>query len=92
MEFELLDERDESLKHHPKAVILHGFSPAQIKAFVSAYRANGALPQNAAFAVPTEQSVKRPLGDVLNGILEDAEEARKRKRKPKRVRRKPRLL
>ena len=81
MEFERLDERDETLKHHPKAIILHGFSPAQVKAFVAAYRANGALPQNAAFAVTTEQSVKRPLGDVLNGILEDAEEARKRKRK-----------
>lgn len=85
MEFEILDERDETLKHRPKAIILHGFTPAQIKAVVSAYRANRSLPQNAAFAVATEQSVQRPLGDVLDGILEDAAEARERKQKRRRL-------
>ncbi len=85
MQFERLDERDESLKDHPKAIILHGFTPAQIKAVVSAYRADRSLPQNAAFAVATEQSVKRPLGDVLDDMLQDAADARERKRRKRKL-------
>jgi hypothetical protein len=55
-----------------KAILLHGFSPAQVHAVVRAYRSHAELPQDAAFAVVTEQSSRRRLGDVVAELQEEA--------------------
>ncbi len=72
---------DESGEQNGKAVILHGFSPAQLHAVVEAYRAQETLPQDVAFATVTPESGRRRLRDVVRDLREDARAAAKRRAK-----------
>ena len=73
-----LDKDDDQGAADGKAIIVHGFSPAELHAFVKKYRAQEDLPQDVAFAMMTEQSAARPLGDVVAELQQDAKAARLR--------------
>jgi hypothetical protein len=79
--YEKVEPTDDSGEERHKVVILHGFSPAQLHAFVDAYRANEGLPQDVAFATVTPESGRRRLRDVVRDLREDARAAARRRRR-----------
>jgi len=76
-----VDPNDDGGEERYKVVILHGFSAAQLHAFVDAYRGNESLPQDVAFATVTPESGRRRLRDVVRDLREDARAAARRRRK-----------
>ena len=66
-----------------KAIILHGFSPAQVHALVVHYRDQAHLPQDVAFAMVTDQSAGRRLGEVVAELQEDAKATREQRESKK---------
>ena len=76
-----LEPDDEQGAKEGKAIVLHGFSPAQLHTIVALYRAQDDLPQDVAFAMVTPQSAQRRLGDVVSELNEDAKASRDRRNK-----------
>ena len=74
-----LDQEDDQGATEGKAIILHGFSPAQVQELVALYRGQDDLPQDVAFAMVTEESARRRLGDVVTELREEAKAARERR-------------
>lgn len=70
--YRLLEREDQSGEQNGKVIILDGFSPAQLHAFIALYRQQTHLPQDVAFAVVTENSAKRRLGDVVEELRNEA--------------------
>ena len=76
--YKTLKPEDRSGEQEGKVVILHGFSPAQLHEFVATYREQTHLPQDVAFAVVTEKSAMRRLGEVVEELRGEAREAAQR--------------
>jgi hypothetical protein len=76
--YDALKPNDRSGEREGKVVILHGFSPAQLHEFVAVYREQTHLPQDVAFAVVTEKSAMRRLGEVVEELQREAREVAQR--------------